>query len=77
MLQVEAAGCSKILVPGSSQKTNRNILFTAVRTYKAPVLKLSFRVSGTFDTAVFHQAAKLCAWSCFTLIEAEIMYYFF
>jgi hypothetical protein len=42
VLQIEAAGCSKILVPGSSHNINLNILFTAVRTYKSPVLKLAF-----------------------------------
>jgi hypothetical protein len=30
-----------------------------------------------WQSAVFHQAAKLCIWKCFTLLEAKIMYYFF
>ena len=53
VLQIEAAGWSKIFVPGSSQKTNLNILFSAARTYKSPVLKLSFWVSCMFDSLVF------------------------
>lgn len=39
-----------MLVPDSSQKTNLNILFTAVITNKSLVLKLSFRVSSMFDS---------------------------